>query len=226
MDHINAFITSCNEDARPFIWTNSAVHQKRLSLSISRFWVLSTQSDATGYSARSLTRLAILAGRVPHSSVGAIAVPTMHAAHLPCRRVCRRFVTCAQSATRDRTTMMPGGWPRPITRDGGSSSSAPTAGTRSVAGRRERSTITPSCTSLIRMPRPMPRGRASNCPQKLNGSSRHAAASTASNSPGVPATREAHRTTRDGLNAAAREAGIVQMAIRVRPLRFPPATKH
>ncbi len=28
---IENFITSYNEDARPFIWTKSAVHQKRLT---------------------------------------------------------------------------------------------------------------------------------------------------------------------------------------------------
>ena len=28
--HIESFITSYNEDARPFVWTKSVVHQKRL----------------------------------------------------------------------------------------------------------------------------------------------------------------------------------------------------
>jgi len=28
--HITSFITSYNEDARPFVWTKSKVHQKRL----------------------------------------------------------------------------------------------------------------------------------------------------------------------------------------------------
>jgi hypothetical protein len=28
--HIDSFINSYNDDARPFIWTKSAVHQKRL----------------------------------------------------------------------------------------------------------------------------------------------------------------------------------------------------
>jgi transposase len=30
MDHINSFIESYNDTARPFMWTKSAVHQKRL----------------------------------------------------------------------------------------------------------------------------------------------------------------------------------------------------
>ena len=29
-DHINSFIASYNQDARPFVWTKSVVHQKRL----------------------------------------------------------------------------------------------------------------------------------------------------------------------------------------------------
>ena len=30
VDHIDSFIASYNADARPFVWTNSAVHQKQL----------------------------------------------------------------------------------------------------------------------------------------------------------------------------------------------------
>jgi hypothetical protein len=30
MDHIDAFIAAYNTDAKPFVWTKSHVHQKRL----------------------------------------------------------------------------------------------------------------------------------------------------------------------------------------------------
>jgi len=29
-EHIDSFIASYNEDAKPFVWTKSVVHQKRL----------------------------------------------------------------------------------------------------------------------------------------------------------------------------------------------------
>ena len=40
--HIEAFIASYNEDARPFVWTKSVVHQKRMKpcFAVQRFWVL------------------------------------------------------------------------------------------------------------------------------------------------------------------------------------------
>ncbi len=44
-DHIDSFIASYNEEARPFVWTKSIVHQKRLKpcFAVWRFWVLVRQ---------------------------------------------------------------------------------------------------------------------------------------------------------------------------------------